>query len=356
MSSFMRAVVTREPGQMEVVERPVPELTSTDEVLVRPEAVGLCGSDIHMFRGDLGAQAPGDGLYPRVQGHELSCVVEGLGGPAQDGLTVGDRVAVLPVIACGECYPCRTGRPNVCAHLMVLGVHVDGGLAERMVLPRSQVFSARGLAPEVTAFIEPVAVAVHAVRRARIAAGEHAVVFGAGPIGQAVCLAAKAAGAVVAVVEPLANRRELGPAADADLVVDPATSSVRDVLREWSGTTAPEVVVDTTAAPAVLGQALDVVTQGGRVVLVGLTDQEATFPYGLPAHKELDILGTSCCDRDDFVLAVRLVSEASDKIGPLITQQFALDRAAEAIAFIAEHPERSMKVVVRVDGTSSADR
>ncbi len=352
MPITMRAVLTREPGRMEAVELPAPVLDRDSAVLLRPEAVGLCGSDVHLFHGDLGAKPSGGSLYPRIQGHELSCIVEAFAG-AGEGLDVGERVAVMPVFACGECYPCTTGRPNVCSRLQVLGVHVDGGLADRLVVPRSHVFPTGDLAAELTAFVEPVSVAVHAVRRGRVAPGEHVVVYGAGPIGQAVCLAAKAAGAIVAVVEPLANRRTIGPAAVADLVVDPFSSPTAELLSEWSEGSGPEVVLDTTAVPGAFRQALDVVTHGGRVVVVGLTDREVSFPYGLPAHKELDILGTSCCDRDDFAAAIRLVSGARDTLGPLITQQFPLERTAEALAFVAEHPEQSMKVLVRVGATDT---
>ncbi|HUZ21283.1 MAG TPA: zinc-binding dehydrogenase [Acidimicrobiales bacterium] len=349
----MRAVLTREPGRMDTVELPPPALDGEGMVLLRPEAVGLCGSDVHLLHGDLGAKPSGDGLYPRIQGHELSCVVEAFAGTG-DGLAVGERVAVMPILACGECYPCLTGRPNVCSRLQVLGVHVDGGLADRLAVARGQVFPTGDLSAELTAFVEPVSVAVHAVRRGRVAAGEHVVVYGAGPIGQAVCLAAAAAGALVAVVEPLANRRTIGPAAGADLVVDPFASPAAALLKEWAGGSGPEVVLDTTAVPGAFRQALDVVTHGGRVVVVGLTDREVSFPVGLPAHKELDILGTSCCDADDFAAAIRLVSGAREALAPLITRQFPLERTAEALAFVAEHPEQSMKVLVRIDGPAAS--
>ena len=147
---------------MELVDVPVPGEPGPGEVVLRPEVVGVCGSDVHLFHGDLG-----DDVFPRIQGHEISAVVDAV-GPGADNVRVGDRVAVWPVLACGECYPCSIGRENVCANIAIIGAHVDGALQERLRVPASQVFAVGDMSPAVTAFVEPTSIGVRTVVRARV--------------------------------------------------------------------------------------------------------------------------------------------------------------------------------------------
>ncbi len=337
----MRALLTTKPGQIEVVWQREPVPAAPDDVILRIERVGLCGSDQHHFQGDLGAAGE---LYPRITGHEVSAVVQEA-GPASGGLVPGQRVAVLPVFACGECYPCRTGRPNVCVRLAVLGIHRDGALADLMAVPAANVIPvAAGVPPEAVAFMEPAAVAVHAVRRGRIAAGEHVVIFGAGPIGQAACLAATADGAAVMVVDPAGGRCEAATRTGAGAVFCGTAGQAAGAITQWCGGAAPEVVMDTTGHPAALRAAIGAVVHGGRVVAVGLTDREVPWSYGILAHRELDVLGVSCCTAGDFQRAADLVTGAVDRVLPLITDLITLDEVADALPRIGS-PE-VMKIAV----------
>ncbi len=318
----MRALLTSGPGQARVVSRPEPSLSAPDDVILRIERVGLCGSDLHHFQGDLGAAGE---LYPRVPGHEVSAVIEQAGEAVGPGLAPGQRVAVLPVFACGGCYPCRAGRPNVCARLAVLGIHRDGALADLMAVPAANVIAVPpGVPPEAVAFMEPAAVSVHAVRRGRVAAGEHVLIFGAGPIGQAACLAAAAGGASVMVVDPVRQRCEAASRTGADAVYPGTSGQALGAIRDWCGGEEPEVVMDTTGHPAAFRDALSAAVPGGRVVAVGLSSLEVTYSYGIPAHRELDIIGVSCCTAEDFTRAAGLVAGAVDRVMPLITDLIGL--------------------------------
>jgi 2-desacetyl-2-hydroxyethyl bacteriochlorophyllide A dehydrogenase len=323
----VRALLTRKPGEIGVISRPEPVLSAPDEVILRIEVVGLCGSDQHHFQGDLGAAGE---LYPRIPGHEVSAVVEQAGEAA--GLAPGQRVAVDPVFACGTCYPCRTGRPNVCAALAVLGIHRDGALADLMPVPAANAIGVpAAVPPEAVAFIEPAAVSVHAVRRGRVAAGEHLVIFGAGPIGQAACLAAAAEGARVMVVDPVPARCQAAARTGADAVFRGTSGQAPGAIREWCGGGAPEVVMDTTGHAGAFSDALGVVVHGGRVVAVGLTDRPVSYSYGIVAHRELDIIGVSCCTAADFRHAAGLVAGAVDRVLALITDLISLDEVAGAL-------------------------
>src|SRR5262245_11235951 len=122
---------------MVVVDVPEPAEPGRGEVLVRPEAVGLCGSDFHYYMGDIGTAL--DERFPRIQGHEVAAMVEAV-GDGTDGIEAGTRIAIWPVNGCGTCYPCSIGRGNVCVNLRLIGIHFDGALQEQVVLPATQIF------------------------------------------------------------------------------------------------------------------------------------------------------------------------------------------------------------------------
>lgn len=345
----MRAAVTRAPGLMEVVEATDPGEPDVGEVLLRPEAVGLCGSDFHYFLGDIGGIEDPATLYPRIQGHELSAIVTEVGA-GESRVRRGDRVAVWPVASCGRCYPCRIGRGNVCANLRLVGIHLDGGLQDKLLLPAAQVFPVGDVSPTVAALIEPVSIAVRSVARGRVESGERVVVLGAGPIGQAVALAALDKGAEVLLVDRLESRLQHGRGIGAELLTAGTTAEVVAEARAWSGGGGPEVVVEATGAPELLRDAVDLVAPAGRVVVVGLSDQEAPFRVGRLPFKEIDVLGVSCCNADEFAAAVELVSKRRDLAAPLVTHEFTLDQAPDAIAYAIQNPVEVMKAVVRLDG------
>jgi L-gulonate 5-dehydrogenase len=340
----MRAAVTRGRGVMEVLDVPPPGDPAAGEAILRPELVGVCGSDVHIFHGDLG-----DELFPRIQGHELSAVVEAV-GEGVEGLRAGERVAVWPVLGCGRCYPCSIGRENVCSNIRIIGVHVDGGLRERFAVPAEHAFGVGDLPARAAAFIEPTSIAVRAVARARIAAGERVVVLGAGPIGQAVCLAARARGASVLLADRLEARLERARDLGADEVLAGSAEEIAPAVREWAGPEGPPVVVEAIGVPEAVRGAVEMVSTAGRVVIVGLSDREVSLPIGAFPFRELDVLGTSCCSAAEFAEAVALVRAHREQVEGLITHEFALAEAPAALAHVAEHPAEVMKAVIRMEG------
>jgi alcohol dehydrogenase-like protein len=175
--SWVLAAVTRSPGEMVIEDVPGPGRARAGHVIVRPERVGICGSDFHLFSGDLGALSGTCDFYPRVQGHEVSAIVEDPGDGTAHGniagaLRRGDRVAIWPLLPCGHCYPCRSKRPNVCPDFRLVGVHLDGGLQERLEVPAGLVFKTGDLDPDSACFVEPASVAVHALERGRLQSQE----------------------------------------------------------------------------------------------------------------------------------------------------------------------------------------
>jgi L-gulonate 5-dehydrogenase len=319
-------------------------------VLLRPEAIGLCGSDFHYFLGDLGA-VDASRLYPRIQGHEAAGVLEEVGPDCPDGLRAGERVAIWPLIACGHCYPCRIGRRNVCANINLVGIHRDGALQERLLLPAGQVFPVGARDAALAALVEPVSIAVQSVARGRVTAGERVVVFGAGPIGQSIAVAAADRGASVLLLDRVERRLEFAVASGADTVAAEGAEQAAAAVREWAGAEGPEVVFEATGVPEVARFAVDLVANAGRVVIVGLSHTDVPLRIGDLAFKELDLLGVSCCDAGGFAEAVDLVARREDELRGLVTHEFGLDDAPEAIAYAIEHPAEVMKAVVRLEAS-----
>jgi threonine dehydrogenase-like Zn-dependent dehydrogenase len=343
----MRAAVTEGVGSMALLERPLPGEPGPGQVVVAPEAVGICGSDYHFFAGELSEEAGGS-QFPRVQGHEVGARVVAVGPDCRRELAVGQRVALLPLHACGQCYPCSVGRPNTCDNFELIGIHVDGGLQEQLVVPSEQVFPIEVSDPEVAALAEPVSIAVRAVNRARVVtgSGERVVVLGAGPIGQCICLVARERGAEVLVVDLQESRLALSRSMGAHTLVWTGVSEVVDFARNWSRPGGPPVAIDATGAPAAVRAMVEMVASAGRAVQVGMSGDEVTLRLGSLTEKELDLLGVSCCNPDEFGDAVAVVERNAEILSGLVSHRFALERAPEALRFAMGNPTEVMKVVI----------
>jgi threonine dehydrogenase-like Zn-dependent dehydrogenase len=341
----VRAAVTEGVGSMALIDRPSPAEPGPGEVVVAPEAVGICGSDYHFFAGEL-SEAAGGSQFPRVQGHEVAATVVAVGPGSREGVVVGQRVALWPLRACGHCYPCSVGRPNTCDNFSLIGIHVDGGLQEQLSVPASQVFPIDVEDPAVAALAEPMSIAVHAVNRARVAPGERVVVLGAGPIGQCICLVARERGAEILVVDLQESRLELSRMMGAETLVWTSPASVLDASRGWAGEAGPPVAIDATGAPAAVRAMVEMVASAGRAVQVGMSGEEVTIRIGSLTEKELDLLGASICTAEEFGEAVEVVERNADLLAKLVSHRFALERAPEAVMFAMGNPTEVMKVVI----------
>jgi threonine dehydrogenase-like Zn-dependent dehydrogenase len=359
------AAVTRSPGEMAIEDVSGPGRARAGHVIVRPEAVGICGSDFHLFSGDVGALSGARDFFPRVQGHEVSALVEDVGdagntdaGDGRDvksrgvkgrGVKAGDRVAIWPLLPCGHCYPCRIGRPNVCTNFRLVGVHLDGGLQERLEVPAGLVFGVGDLDPDSASFVEPASVAVHALARARLQPGEQAVVFGAGPIGLATLVAAVSQGARVLTVDPVASRRDLAKRLGAEAVTWAQEAELTEQARDWTGGEGPPLVVETSGEAGVLPQAVEMVSAAGRVVVVGMSSGPVPVRPGAFPEKEIDVIGSSCATAGDFRDAIKLVAANRAAVAELFSHHFPLARAAQAIEFAMSRPPDAIKIVVTVN-------
>lgn len=311
----MLRVTLQEPGGFVAGEAPVPERGET-EALVRVRRIGVCGTDLHAFRG----RQPFF-RYPRVLGHELAGEITAIDANER-GLAPGDRVAVEPYLACGACRACRSGRTNCCARLEVLGVHRDGGMQEWLAVPARLLHRSDRLTLEQLALIETLGIGYHAVERAALSPGEAVVVVGAGPIGLSVIQFAILAGARVMVVDTSAARREFALKFGAEQAVD-AGQDVAGAVSAWAGPDLAHAVFDATGNLDAMGASLQLAGPGGRVVMVGLAQGSFAVDDPLFHRRELTLLATRN-SAGAFPALIRLMEAGRLDTSPWITHHLEL--------------------------------
>lgn len=339
----MKVVVTTTPGVMEVQEadEPVP---AEGEARIAVEAIGLCGSDFHLYDG----RHP-YAQFPQVQGHELVGRVESF-GPGYDGpLAVGDRVAVEPLIACGHCYACRRGRYNCCADLKVMGAHVGGGLREFITVAAGQLHLIGSLPTLAAVLVEPLTIGLQCVVRAGVSADDTVVVMGAGPIGLAATLGAGDRGGRVLVVDRVASRLKLAEHLGADASANPEHEDVNAAIGRFTGGDGAAMAIDATGVPELIRLCLNEVAHSGTVVIVGISDLEVAIPVGLFSRKEINILG-SRNSTGLFPAAISLAARYADRLTALVTHTYPLTETPEAIEYAMHHPQDVEKAVILAGG------
>jgi len=311
------------------------------EVLVRSTVVGICGSDVHAAHG----RHPFIDL-PFRPGHEIVGVVAGA-GDGVDASTVGKRVVIEPNLACGTCEPCQEGRYNICEELEVFGCQTPGGLADEFTIAADRVIELPDdLDDTWAALIEPLSTPIHAVRRAGDLAGRRVVVFGAGPIGLFLAIAAKDAGAEAVVVADLvASKRERAERLGATGSFDPTTSTAAEDARRALGGSA-HVVFDGVSRESTVALGIDLLTKGGRLMTVGVPVGRTLVPLDLIQDREIELIGNLMYVREDVDHAIDLLRRKTFAIDEFVTATFPLERTKDAFA-ASDDPEQ-VKVLVTV--------
>lgn len=291
----MLATSLVQPGNLIAITVPEPAAPAAGEALVAVRRVGICGTDLHAFNGTQPMMR-----YPVVLGHELAVEVLALGAHTEtSGLSVGDRCAVVPYLNCGHCPTCTRGTTNACQNLKVLGVHVDGGLRERFVLPARHLIAANDLDDDQLALTEMLAVGAHAVARARLESPDTVAVIGLGPIGLGIVAAARQEGARVVGIDVSLNRCQfLDESGMATTVAAGADLAVR--LRKRFGGELPSAVFDATGNAGSMQGAPLLAAPGGRVVFVGHTSGSLAIHNQTIHRNELTILASRNATRTDF--------------------------------------------------------
>lgn len=340
----MKAVKLAEPWKISCVEleKPAPK---PDEALIKIVTAGICGSDIGAFRGTNGLVS-----YPRVIGHELAGIVETIPENNINGIKAGDRVVVDPYLYCGHCYPCSIGRTNCCSDLKVLGVHVDGGMAEYYCHPADMLIKIPdGLTWEQAAMAEPLTISLHGIHRGGLMAGEYCAIYGAGPIGLVAGLVAQAYGAHAIVIDLVQERLDFAKSVGIEYTINSGDEDPVPRVAEITGGTMAQQVMECTGANPCILSCLDLVSNAGRITLTGWPKKETSLPTDVITKKEVDIRGART-SAGEFREALELIASRRVDMMKILTKVISLDEVPSTIMDIEKNPGDYMKVVVRVSG------
>jgi 2-desacetyl-2-hydroxyethyl bacteriochlorophyllide A dehydrogenase len=316
----VKTIILEQPGRFRLAETPAPSTTGPGEALVQVHRVGVCGTDLHAFRGKQPFFT-----YPRIVGHELGVEIVSLAGDDCD-LTAGDRCAVEPYLHCGRCIACRRGKTNCCVRLQVLGVHTDGGMRELLIVPVTKLHKSDRLSLDQLALVEMLSIGAHAVRRAQLEAGEAVLVIGAGPIGLSVIRCAQLVGARVVVLEVSERRRAFcRTRLQVEACLDGKDDAVRGLEALLHGDL-PTAVFDATGNATSMMKAPQFVAHGGKLVLVGLVQADLSFPDPDLHRRELTLLRSRNATGSDFAWVIRMLEEGHIDLQPWITHRAPADK------------------------------
>ena len=335
----MRAAIFPTPEVCEIVERETPT-PAEHQVLIAVQACGVCGTDVHIFRGEFPAR------FPLIAGHEFAGVVEHV-GQGVASLRPGDRVVVDPNQYCGLCRPCQRGLTHLCRNLVASGVTVDGGFATHCSVPARQCYKLPAEMPfPMAAMTEPVACCVHGIERAQIRPGDVVVTIGAGLIGLVMLQLALMRGASAAVVsDPAPEKRALATTFGAARVVDPRKEDLAQAVMEVTKESGADVVIDCVGGVETSQQALGLAGEGGRVLLFGVAPQNAQMtvePYAIYA-REITITG-SFINPFTHGAALALLAAGKVKVSEIISHRLTLDELPRAIEMLEAH--QASKIVI----------
>lgn len=305
----MRALQLVAPRQFVPLDLPEPSAPAPGEVLVRVHAIGICGTDVSGYLGKMPFIE-----FPRILGHELGVEVLRVGEQVTN-IKPGDRCSVEPYLNCGHCHACQQGCTNCCASLAVLGVHCDGGMRERLLLPEHKLHVRNTLSFDQLALVEMLGIGCHAVNRARVQADEPVLIIGAGPIGLTVLEFARLAGARISILELNEARRRFVQQTWPDV----------QVLSTPPEDASAQCVFDATGHPGSMAQAFRFARFTGRVVYVGITKEPVILDDPLFHRRELTLLASRNAQASDFTRILDLIETGRIRTDAWISHRAAFD-------------------------------
>lgn len=298
----MKTLICNEPYSIEYIERDVPSI-QPNEVLLKINSVGICGTDIHAYTGHQPFFS-----YPRVLGHEISGTVSKVGSRCQD-ISEGQRCAVIPAIPCGQCAACVEGKTNCCEEISLYGVHQDGGFSEYLaVLEDNLVKLPDNVSDSQGSIVECFSIGAHSVSRAEIKKGQNVLVIGAGPIGLGVASIANAEGANVVIADVSGTRRTHAEDLLEIPALNPMSESYVDELRAIFNGRLPCVLMDATGNKASMSRSVDLIRHGGKIVFIGLYIGDLVLDDPTFHKKETTLLSSRNATRKDFEHVIALMS------------------------------------------------
>lgn len=337
----MKAIQISHNQEYRVIELERPVL-GAEEVLLKVQYVGFCGSDINTFMGRNSMA-----LNPVIPGHEVGAVIEAVGTDVPEDLKPGMVVTCNPYTNCGHCASCRNGRVNACQHNETLGVQRNGAMREYIALPWQKIISANGLPAKTCALIEPMSVGFHAVSRGGVTDSDVVMVIGCGMVGLGAVVRASLRGATVIAVdiddEKLALARQMG----ASYTVNSKTEDVHAMLSDSYNLT-PDVVVEAVGSVPTYQMAVAEVAFTGRIVCIGYAKSEVLLQTRLFVQKELDIRGSRNAMPEDFRAVIRYMERGTCPVDKLITRVVKPEEGQEALQWWSQNPGKVFRILLEL--------
>lgn len=334
----MKAVYMEKPWNIEISDVQMPK-PKEGEALLRVKSAGICGSDIGAFRGTNGLVS-----YPRIIGHEIAGEVISIPENNKNGIKPGERVIVDPYLYCGHCYPCSIGRTNCCVDLKVLGVHVDGGMAEYFCHPADMLLKVPDDMPwDIIPLAEPLTIALHGIHRLNLKAGEHIAINGAGPIGLLAAMVALHYGAEPIMIDLVKERLDFAKSLGVQYTINLREEDLVEKVSEYTNGRMAECVMEASGANSAIRATLDIVSHAGRIALTGWPKQETPIPTDMITRKEVDVRGART-SAGEFPEAIELIYHQKVDARRILTKVISIDEAPETIRDIEKNPGDYMKV------------
>lgn len=340
----MLQAVMYEPGKITYneVDEPRPGI---DEVLLKMKKIGVCGSDIHVYNGLHPYTS-----YPVIQGHEASGeIIET--GKNVTGFSPGDKVTFMPQVTCGKCYPCRHGMYHICDNLKVMGFQTEGVAQEFAVIPSDKLIKLPDtMSFDEGAMIEPLAVAVHALKRSgESISGKKVLVMGSGTIGNLVGQTAKALGAKAVMIVDLSDfRLEKAKECGIEYTVNSEKESLKDSISDNFGPDKADIILECAGAEPTITMSVDNARKGTTIVVVGVFGKKPVVDLGLVQDRELSLIGTLMYQKNDYETAVALVKKGKIALKSLITDTYPFKSYLAAYKYINKTKDRALKVMIKI--------
>lgn len=339
----MKAVRIVKPEQLELIEVEKPVINEKDNVLVRMTAAGICGSDVGIYHGTNAAAT-----YPRIIGHEMVGVVDQV-GPNVQNLKVGDRVIVNQVTSCGECYPCRKGRGNVCDHLAVRGVHIDGGYREFIAVPEADCYILPDELSDVDAvMIEPTTIAIQSCTRAQLDQDDMLLLYGAGALGSSILRIARQLCSHIIVADIMDDKLAEAKAAGAKYTINTQKEDFLEKVLEYTHGRGATVSIDAACVKDSLLNLLKATGNAGRVITMGFSTSPTEVNQFLITSKELDVRGSRLQNKM-FGKAIEMIRAGALDLSGSVSHTFPLTKAQEAFDFLDTRDPSIRKIVLTFD-------
>lgn len=335
----MRAAVLHGPFDLRIEEINKP-ICGQDEAIIKVKAIGICGGDVHFYEGTHPYKN-----YPRIHGHELSGVIDEI-FENDRGLKKGDPVVLEPLIACGKCYPCRIGKYNCCVDLKVIGAHIDGGFAEYIAVPVNRIHRIPDSLPfDIASLCEPYSIGAQCVKRATVVKEDTVAIIGAGAIGLTVLDFVKKIGAKALVADVHPYRIEMAKSFGADITVNSKDQDIYESIMKFTDNEGCSVVMEATGVAKVMENTENLVAAGGRILIVGLTNEKVAFSGINFTRREMTILG-SRNSAGVFPFVIDAVSSGEMYAEKMITRKFDFDEIVDAFDFTYKNLSNVGKVVI----------